>query len=90
MRVGADRPTKRACIERSPAGWAGGSDLAYHIRMTAVVSALLLLAVFLAAWTALSVLAVPVLVLCGRSRARANASVTHRLQRTTWEAARRR
>ena len=58
--------------------------------MTAVVSALLLLAVFLAAWTALSVLSVPVLVLCVRSQARANARVTHRLRRTTWEAARRR
>jgi hypothetical protein len=67
-----------------------GSDLAYHVPMTAVLSALLLLAVFLAAWTALSVLSVPVLVLCVRSRARANARATHRLQRAGWEAARRR
>lgn len=54
--------------------------------MTAALSALLLLA----AWSALSVLSVPVLALCVRSQARANARVTHRAQRAAWEAARRR
>ncbi len=58
--------------------------------MTAVLSALLALALLLAAWTALSVLSLPVLVLCVRSQARANARVTRRLERTAWEAAQRR
>ncbi len=57
--------------------------------MTAVASALLALALFLAAWTALSVLSLPVLVLCVRSQARANARATHRLQRAGWGAAQR-
>jgi hypothetical protein len=66
-----------------------GSVLASRARMTAALSALLLLAAFLAAWTGLSVLWAPVLVLCIRSRARANARMTHRLERQAWAAARR-
>ncbi len=58
--------------------------------MTAVASALLMLALFLAAWTALSLVSLPVLVLCVRSRARANARATQRLERAAWQAAQRR
>ncbi len=54
--------------------------------MTAVVSSLPLVALFLAGWTTLSVLAVPVLALCLRSQARVNARVTGRLRRDAWTA----
>ncbi len=54
--------------------------------MTAVVSALLVLALFLAAWAALSVLSVPILVLAVRSRERANARLTRGLDRRAWSA----
>ncbi len=62
----------------------------YREHMTAVVSALLTFTLFLAAWTAVSVLSVPFLVVCVRSQARANARVTSRLQRQAWAAARHR
>ncbi len=65
----------------------GGSDLAYRECMAAVVSALLAVALFLAAWAALSVLAVPVLAVCVRSRARGNARITRRLGRDGWTSA---
>jgi len=55
--------------------------------MTAVVSTLLAVALFLAAWAALSVIAVPVLVVCVRSQAKANARITRRLGRAGWTAA---
>ncbi len=58
----------------------------YRERMTAAVSALLTFTLFLAAWTAVSVLSVPILVLCVRSQARVNARVTHRLQAQGWAA----
>jgi heme exporter protein D len=57
--------------------------------MHAAVSALLLLATFLAAWTAVAVASVPILVLCVRSQARANARLTRGLERRAWAAARR-
>lgn len=47
--------------------------------MNAVVSTLPVLALLLAGWTALSVVSVPILTLCVRSQARANARITRRL-----------
>ena len=49
--------------------------------MVPVVSALVVLSLFLAAWFALCVLSLPILVLAVRSRARTNARVTRGLER---------
>jgi hypothetical protein len=57
--------------------------------MTAFACALLVLGLFLAAWTALSVVSVPILALCMRSQLRANAGVTRRPQRQARASARR-
>jgi hypothetical protein len=49
-----------------------------------VSSALLSLASVLGLWTAASLLATPVLVVCMRSRARANARCADELRREAW------
>lgn len=52
--------------------------------MTALASALASLATILGVWSAASLLSVPVLVLCVRTQARANARLTRRLRRGAW------
>lgn len=52
--------------------------------MTVVASALIAFGTLLAAWFALSLLSVPVLVVCVRSQQRANARRTARMRRDGW------
>ena len=59
-------------------------------RMPALVSALVGLATVLGLWFAVSLVSAPVLVLCIRSQARANARLTSALRRRAWPAALRR
>jgi hypothetical protein len=56
--------------------------------MTGVASALLNVAQLLGAWTALSVISAPILVVCVRRRARANARVTRRMRYDGWMSSR--
>jgi hypothetical protein len=56
--------------------------------MTGVASALLNVAQVLGAWTALSVISAPILVVCVRRRARANARVTRRMRYDGWMSSR--
>lgn len=58
--------------------------------MTALASALLAIARVLGVWCAASVVSFPILVLCVRTQARANARITRELRREEWSAAARR
>ena len=54
--------------------------------MPALVSAVVGLATVLGLWFAVSLVSAPVLVLCLRSQARANARLTSALRRREWSA----
>ncbi len=58
--------------------------------MTALVPALVGLATVLGLWSAVSLVSAPILVLCVRSQARANARLTSALRRREWSATLRR
>jgi hypothetical protein len=52
--------------------------------MTALLSALVGVATILGFWCAVSVVSVPILVLCVRSQERSNARLTARMRRAEW------
>lgn len=98
LAVGRER--RREHLEISPKGRrdpAFTEDLARRDRfllsiprMTALTSALFSLASILGIWFAASVASVPILVLCVRSQARANARLASEQRRRDWSAGSRR